>query len=171
MNISIWHATEKTTKSYVPVYNLNSVLNVPLEDIIQLLMHYLIVFLLYAKNKKIQRKVYSPQEAQNLWIFVVTDFELKASLKSLANSSKPLPLKTSEQISLQPSCLLCHPQPKRGEASLVLPTVTKVVSGIKTGICSMHRCLALSLECYKDQHSIETVKLLFSETKRKTQRS
>lgn len=51
MNISIWHAAERTTKSYVPVCNLNSVLNVPLEDIIQLLMHYLIVFFLYAKNK------------------------------------------------------------------------------------------------------------------------
>lgn len=51
MNISIWHAIERTTKPYVPVCNLNSVLNVSLEDIIQLLMHYLVVFFLFAKNK------------------------------------------------------------------------------------------------------------------------
>lgn len=108
----LYLACNRTTKSYVPVCSLHSVLYVPWEDIIQLLMHNLIVFFLFAKNKKIQRNIYSPREAQNLWIFVVTDFELKVFLKSLANSSKSLCLKTSEQISLQPSCLPRHPWPK-----------------------------------------------------------
>lgn len=75
-------------------------------------MHYLVVLFLFAKNKKSKGRYTALREAQNLWVFVVTDFELKISLKSLANSSKSLCLTTCEEISLQPSCLLRHPQPK-----------------------------------------------------------